>query len=127
LKAPNIFGVYESGPQSIRIGRFRLDPAVPHSIERRGFPVAMVESRQGLESNLQARRAARSLATTKGAAFDWLEFQSLADPRHDSWSVIAVQLEDNGPIERWLEVEWSLECRSGGLMSHKARRVHIGI
>lgn len=124
LKAPNLFGVYDSGPSSTRIGRYQLPSSAPHSIANRGFAVAMVESRQGLNSTGQANRAARSLASTKGVAFDWVEFQSTADPRHDAWDVIALQLRDDDPLQNWLETSWSLECRSGGLMSHTARRVH---
>lgn len=126
LEAPNVFGIYDSGPDNIIVGRFELDDSAPHSIANRGFPVAMVESRQGLESTAQARQAARGLSRSKGVAFDWLEFETTADPRLDTWDVVGVQLEEDGEVEGWLSVEWSLTLRSGGLMSHKLRKVHSG-
>lgn len=119
-KAPNYFFVYDTGPKVSRTGSFRLDASAPHSEQNRGFRVSLVEGMQGLDSQSQANRAARTLARTKGLAFDWISWQSTLDPRHDNWELVSVE------GDNYLETSWAIECRTGGPMSHMARRVYSG-
>jgi hypothetical protein len=79
-----------------------------------------VESTQGIETQALASRAARNLARNSDA-FEWVTFNSTADPRHETHDVI----EAFG--ERWLETSWSIELRSGGPMQHTMKRVTYDI
>ena len=121
LSAPNDFGVFDSGTDRIIAGRYQLPVSAPHSFARRGFRVGLVESIQGLATQAQANKAALNLARTRSGAYEWLSFTSTADPRHDTWDVI----EAFG--QRWLETSWTLELRSGGLMTHTMRRVTYAV
>jgi len=116
LAAPNVFAVYDSGTDRLRSGTYALPVSAPHSFARRGFRIAKVESVQGLDTQAQANNAARNLARSSDA-FEWVTFNSTADPRHETLDVI----EAFG--ERWLETSWALELRSGGAMQHTMKRV----
>jgi hypothetical protein len=116
IAAPNDFGVFDSGTDRIRTGRYQLPSTAPHSFAERGYRVGLTESVQGLETQALADRAARNLARSKAVANEVLQFQSPADPRHDAWEVVPAL------DETWLETAWSIECRSGGRMQHTMRR-----
>lgn len=116
LAAPNDFAVFTSSGERIIAGRSQLPTSAPHSFATRGFRVGLVESAQGLETQDQANKAAATLARTKSVAFEWLSWSSTLDPRHDVWDVVDVL------GDRWLETRWSMELKSGGQMSHTARR-----
>jgi hypothetical protein len=116
LSAPNVFSVYDSGTDRIRSGRYDIPASAPHSYANRGFEIAEVESVQGIDNQTLANRAARNLARSK-QAFEWLSFNSTADPRHETLDVI------DAFGKRWLETAWSLELRSGGAMQHTMKRV----
>lgn len=116
LSAPNTFAVYDSGTDRLRSGRYDLPASAPHSFAKRGFRIAKVESVQGLETQAIADKAARNLARSSDA-FEYLTFNSTADPRHETFDIV----EAFG--ERWLETAWSLELRSGGPMQHTLKRV----
>lgn len=114
--APNDFASFDSGTDRLRAGRFQLPASAPHSFAKRGFRIGLTESVQGLETQAQADEATRRLAQTKGVAHKWMSWTSTLDPRHDSWDVVPVL------GERWLETTWGMELRSGGRMTHTARR-----
>lgn len=118
LAAPNYFFVYDTGIKTSRTGSYSLPASAPHSEANRGFRVAMVEGMQGLASTAQADKAARALSRTKGLAFDWINWSSTADPRHDTWDLVQVE------GDTFLETGWSLTCRSGAPMRHTARRAY---
>lgn len=119
LTAPNSYLVIESsGAGNPIIGRWDLPSTAPHSIANRGFPVVRTETMQGIADAAQAVAAARALAKRDTSTYEWAEFSSTADPRHDTYDVVAY-LGTN-----YLEVAWRLVCRSGGQMSHKLRRVY---
>lgn len=116
LSAPNIFTVFDSGTDRLRSGTYEIPASAPHSFANRGFRIARVESVQGLGNQTIANRAAQNLARNS-EAFEWLTFNTTADPRHETLDVI----EAFGV--RWLETSWSLELRSGGPMQHTMKRV----
>lgn len=120
LSAPNTFAVYDSGTDRIRSGRYDLPASAPHSFAKRGFRIARVESVQGLDNQDIATKAARNLARTNDA-FEYLSFNSTADPRHETFDIVPAF----GLI--WLETAWSLELRSGGAMSHSLKRVSYDV
>lgn len=116
LKAPNDFGVFDSGTERLRAGRYQLPTSAPHSFANRGFRIGRVETVQGMESQDQADRSARNLARSSDV-FEHLTFSSTIDPRHETYDVVdAFGL-------RWLETAWSMELRSGGAMQHTLKRV----
>lgn len=123
LSAPNVFEVYSSDPNSTARGLHQLPPSAPHSRERRGFEVAMVESVQDLARGAPAGRAARALATGPGRPMEQLEFDSTADPRHDTWDVVT-WIDEAGEETRWVETGWTIPCRSGAPMAHKIEKVY---
>jgi len=112
LTAPNRYTVIESsGTGNPVIGSWDIPSTAPHSVTR-------TEMMQGITSTDQAVNAARALAKRDTSTYEWAEFGSTADPRHDTWDVVQY-LGIN-----YLEIAWRLPCRSGGLMSHKLRRVY---
>jgi hypothetical protein len=117
VAAPNDFATVDSGTDRLRIGRYQLPADAPHSYANRGFRIGMVETSQGFESQAQADRAAFIMARQRGRAHEVLTFTSTADPRHDTYDIVPAL------SETWLEMSWSLECRSGGPMQHTLRRV----
>lgn len=116
LTAPNDFAVTDSGTENMIIGRYQVPAAAPHSYQRRGFRVGLVESSQGIVSKQQADIAAQQLAKTKGTSFRWVSWSSTADPRHEMWDIVDVF------GVRSLETRWSLQLRSGGEMTHTVRQ-----
>lgn len=120
LSAPNTFAVYESSNDSIRSGRFDVPASAPHSFANRGIRIARVESVSGLANQDIATRAARNLARVNDV-FEYLTFNSTADPRHETFDII----EAFGQL--WLETSWTIECRSGGTMQHTMKRVSYDI
>lgn len=115
-EAPNEFGVFDSGTDRLRVGRFAVPASAPHSFQNRGFRVAKSENVQGLSSQALADKAARNLARSSDA-FEWLTFSSTLDPRHDTYDVLEAF------SQRWLETSWAMELRSGGAMTHTMKRV----
>lgn len=119
LTAPNRYVVYESSGQGPAIaGSYNIADSAPHSIaSRNGVVVPKTVSQTGLGSVAQANKAAKTLAQTDTEVFRLISWQSPADPRHDVWDRVTFLEED------WLETSWSIVCKSGGLMTHEARRV----
>lgn len=119
LNTPNEWVVHDtSGQGGGIIGRYRVPASAPHSIERRGYPVPQVDGISGLSSQAAADAQAYARAVSDGRAFEYQDFTSPNDPRHDAWSVV----EFRG--ERWLETRWQMTLRSGGRMPHTLRRVY---
>lgn len=118
LSAPNQFAVFDSGTNRLKVGRHEIPASAAHSFANRGYRMAVVESVQGLETQAQANKAAKDLARSKSVAYEWLSFNSTADPRHDTYDIV------DAFDKRWLETSWSLELRSGGAMKHTLRRTH---
>jgi hypothetical protein len=121
IKAPNEFAVFDSGTSSLKTGRYVIPSSAPHSYANRGYHVGLVESVQGMATQAQANNAAKNLARSKSLAYEWLNFQSTADPRHETYDIV------DAFGQRWLETAWSLELKSGGTMSHTLRRVEYEV
>jgi hypothetical protein len=120
LAAANAFAVYDSGTDRLRSGRYDIPASAPHSYANRGFRIGRSESVQGLENQDLATRAARNLAR-RSDVFEYVTFNSTADPRHETYDIV------DAFGDRWLEVSWSLELRSGGAMSHSLKRVSYDV
>lgn len=118
LAAPNKFVVYETSGRSTVTGAYSVPASAPHSAANRGFVVPQVESVQGLGSTAAANKFAKSKALTGEKIYRWLSFNGPADYRHETWNVV------DALGETWLELAWSLTCKSGAAMAHKLRRVY---
>lgn len=120
LKAPNDYGVFDSGNDRLVAGRYQLPSSAPHSFAKRGWRLAQVQSSSGIASQEQATKAARALAA-RSDVYEYLTFSSTLDPRHDTYDVV----EAFGEV--WLETAWSMELRSGGAMQHTLKRISYDV
>jgi hypothetical protein len=120
FEAANEFVVYDnSGQGTIKVGRYRIAASNPHSVENRGFVVRHVEAMQGVSNRFATIIAARSLAIKhRKSIFEWITFNTAADPRHDTFDIYDFY------DERYLETKWTLECRPGGRMTHEAKKIY---
>lgn len=130
LDAPNVYIVMEtSGQGAPIIGRYQLPDSAPHSIvNRNGQEVVRVISMQGLGSTAQANAAAKRAAQTDDAAYEWQQFAGVADPRHDTNTVVQLVLPDpaDGGLvaSNYLEVSHRMVLVSGGPHTHVVRKVY---
>src|SRR5215207_312 len=120
LAAPNDFAAFDSGTDRIRAGRYQVPASAPHSFANRGFRIGKTQTLQGTATQDQVNKATRNLAR-RSDAYEIVTFQSTLDPRHDTYDVVEAF------DERWLETSWSMELRSGGLMSHSLKRVSYDV
>lgn len=118
LDAENVFRAYENSGQAQLIGEYRIPASAPHSVENIGYEVCEPQQVAGLATQAQADRAAKALATTRGATYRMASFDSCADPRHDTYDPVTFL----GSV--WLEQRQVMECRSGGAHSHLLRQVY---
>lgn len=113
LNAPNVYIVICNGPSGGDISAAaQVDPALPFSVENRGFEVTSVTRVQGLTSSTQAQQMANTLAAGGAKGYKNVRFEGTPDPRHDVFQTI----EWEASIYR--ELSWDLKLRPGGPMSH---------
>jgi hypothetical protein len=119
LDAANVFLAIGSGSsESPVVGRFDVPGDLPWSLANRGFAVVETVDLQGIPSPSAADETARVAFLTSFAKFRPLSFDTIPDPRHDTYDVV----EFNGELYR--ESSWTLECDPAGSMSHELRRLH---
>lgn len=120
LDAPNVYVVMESSGQGPPIiGRYQIPASAPHSVENRnGQEIIRVIPMQGLESTAQANAAAKLAAQTEDATFEWQQYSGVADPRHDTWTMVQLL------AVNYLEVSHRMVLVSGGPHTHVVRRVY---
>lgn len=119
MRAPNRYVVYDSSANNrVIVGTFDIPASAPNSYANRQFYVVKSVSMQGLESVSQAQAAAMSQYHTDPDQYRTIEFDSTADPRHDTFDVVQYL------GEQYLETGWALELRSGGRMKHRLRRLY---
>lgn len=119
LTAPNRWIVVDTGATGAPIsGSYELPPSAPHSQFNRGFYVTRYITQQGLMSPGAADAAAKAAAVSDESALELASFTTAADPRHDTYDVIAF----NG--RRWLENSWTLRLASGGTQDHAMRALY---
>jgi hypothetical protein len=98
------------------VGSYDIPASAPHSIANRGFVIPDVEDIQ-LSARTDANRIARGLAL-RNTAVEVIEFDTPADPRHDSYDVLRVD------GLQWLEIGWSIDLTPGGAMHHIGQRAY---
>lgn len=118
LDAPNQYLTIDSAsPDAAISGVYDVPDSAPFSFAARGFFVVQVINEQGLVTPEQA--VARGLAeyTNASATYQWVQFSSLPDPRHDTFDTVSYL----GDLYR--EQGWALPLAEGAEMTHDLRRV----
>lgn len=92
------------------LGIADVPASAPHSIAQRGGLVVPHIVERQVRNVTEATRAARVLAAMMPG--QTMKCTTMIDPRHDAFDVIKY----NGQL--WLEVGWSIELGSDGVMSH---------
>lgn len=125
LSAPNDFGVFDSGTDRLRTGRYQVPASAPHSFAKRGWRIGKTQSTQGTTSQAQIDQNARSLAR-RSDVMEYVTFSSTLDPRHGTYAIVPAP-DRNGVMRNWLETSWAMELRSGGEHRHDLRRVSYDV
>lgn len=112
FRAPNRYQVISNTTQQGYVGVYDLPATAPNSYANTGHRVVDSQSMQGLPSPEIAAQAAYVNALTDRNAYAGAQFDSTADPRHDTFEMISFL----GTTMQ--ETSWSLVCSSGGRMSH---------
>lgn len=119
LDAPNLYVVISTNSREVPVvGRFEVPPSAPHSFLARGFYVPEVIQQQGLTTQVDADAAARAAAAEDDAGYEWAQFSTAFDPRHDTYDVV------NFAGENYRETGWSVPLFSGGQQAHSLRKVY---
>lgn len=121
LEAYNVFLAIDSGSTgSPIVGRYEIPGDEPHSIANRGFAVVKPIDLQGMADVASANDAARGEALSTAGAFQPTSFDTIPDPRHDTFDLVSYPT----PETVQLEVTWVLDCDLAGKMHHELRRMY---
>lgn len=119
LEAPNRWVVVDtSNPDAPVVGYYDLPDDAPHSFANRGFVIATTITEQGLGSVADANARAAAAAAQDHGTFEWVQFSSTPDPRHDTHDAVLYL----GQVYR--EQGWQLPLTEGAEMRHDLRRVY---
>lgn len=99
-------------------GYWDLPSSSIYSIAARGRVVAEVVDRQGINTNEQAKKTAKTIGTQSQSAYEWVDFEATPNPLHDTFNV--VQFEGN----MYREQSWNLRLTPGGSHKHELRRTY---
>ena len=70
---------------------------------------------QGLADQAAADQAAAAAYASDVSTYSWVNFDTPADPRHDTLDVVAFD------AINYLQLGWKMECGPGGPMTHTCR------
>lgn len=119
LQAPNRYIVVDSAAlEEPIVGVYDIPSDAPHSYANRGVRITRTDTVQGLTDQIAANQAAYAAYVADTSAAVLLSFDSVPDPRHDTFTTF--DFDD----EVYQELRWTLELRPGGRMSHEARAVY---
>lgn len=111
LSAPNVFIVLCNGAAKSDISAVAyVDPALPFSVENRGYAVPSVTRAQGISSTQQAQTMADALAAGGAHGYKNVDFTGPPDPRHDLFQTVDWM----GTIYR----ELKFDLQFAGMMTH---------
>ena len=111
--------VIESGASETPIvGTAEVDADAPHSEPNRGFFVPQVIHVQGLADQTAADNAAMVAEAQDPDAFEYVLFDTVPNPEHDTFDVISYA------GNNYREEAWSLPLRDGSPMAHSLRRIY---
>lgn len=118
LDAPNRYTVVGGSASDVPIvGVYDIPSSLPWSAARRGIVVGKTVTMAGVTDSIQAAQIAAGLAAADGAGYEFVEFDAVPDPRHDSFDLIGWD------DKVWLETSWRLPLVEGSAHHHKLRRV----
>lgn len=119
LEAPNRYIVVSTGMnQQEVVGFWDIPSTAPNSKENRGYVVATVINKQGIDSNAAATTAAKAYGQSDYSTYSWATFDAAPDPRHDTFDVVAWE------GVNYREQSWTLPCIEGGAHKHELRRIY---
>lgn len=120
LEAVNAYRVISSGSTQNEISAVAyVDPALPHSRERTGRTKTHTTRKQGLPDTAACLRVADAMARQDAASYATAEFESVPDPRHDTFEFAEL----DGEVYR--EVAWSMMMQPGGSHSHRLAKATL--
>lgn len=125
LAAPNqyvVIGATGDANSDPVVGVYDVEDDAPHSFANRGYYVTETQTVNGLTTAVQCQARAHSWAKQQSNNYEWLFFESPADPRHDTFDVVSVDLDDGNGARIYREQGWALPLVSGGPMEHDLRR-----
>jgi hypothetical protein len=119
LSAPNRYIITSNSMnQDVITGFWDVPPSSPNSKEMRGFVVASVSNRQGIESSEAATAAAMAWGQSDYNTYKWATFDAAINPQHDTFDIVAW----NGSNYR--EQAWAMDMSEGGNHKHELRRIY---
>lgn len=111
-RAPNRYQVDNGDPQGAVVGIYDLPDSAPNSYALTGRRIVNDQTQQGIPSVAVANLAAYVNALTDRNTYIQATWSSTADPRHSGFDLC-----DLFGV-RYLETGWSIQCVSGGPMTH---------
>lgn len=118
LDAPNRYVVINTAFTDNPVwGAWDIPSSAPNSYANRGFYVVKQLDIQGVESNSEARRAAKAEGQADYSTYRWVNFSTPIDPRHDTYDILEWR------FDKFREQSWSFPCREGSDMDHEIRRI----
>jgi hypothetical protein len=119
IEAPNRYFVINNSSTAGEIsGYYDLPASAPQSYANRGYYVTKRIDAQGIQSSSQAVQLAKLSANTDYSNYEWVQFDSTPDPRHDIFDTV----EYLGANYR--EIGWTLRLQPGGPHGHKLRKLY---
>lgn len=118
LSAPNRYIVVNNAlNEEPVVGSWDVPASSPNSKEQRGFVVATVVDKQGVETNAEATAAAKAYGQSDYNTYSWVTFDAAPNPLHDTFNIVAYE----GVSYR--EQNWRLPLEEGGDHNHELRRI----
>lgn len=119
LNLPNRYIVINSAlTDQVIYGSYDIPSNAPHSVQNRSRLVTEVIDMQGISSSQEAAAAAQARARSDASSYQWVDFDTVPDPRHDTFDLVGW----DGDVYR--EQSWSLTLAPGGVHHHELRRVY---
>lgn len=119
LSAPNRYLAVATDATAGDIsGVFNVPDSAPYSAANRGRTITTVIRAQGLADPAAAAAAAEARYTQDSSTFQWVSFDAVPDPRHDTHDLVGF----DGDLFR--EQGWKLRLAPGGPHEHDLRRVY---
>lgn len=117
--APNRYIVVDTSTPDVQVtGFYDIPDDAPNSFARTGRYVTTTIPMQGLGDEADAVAAAQAAYVQDASTFQWVQFSSPPDARHDTHDVISYR------DEPYREQGWRLPLSEGAEMIHDLRRVY---
>lgn len=119
LSAPNTYiAIANVSANGEVVATYTIPDSAPNSVKNRGFVIPEIVELSALDGNDDALAAAKAKYEQGRTAYRWVDFEAVADPRHDTYDIVGY-LGDT-----YREASWTLALATGGTMQHSLRRVY---